>query len=273
MKKEEDMKYKIGNVAKLLNITPEAIRYYEEQGIVSPDKEDGSGYRLYDVWDIHILIRARSYRQLGFSLAETAQLLNNCQNGELVERLILQEQKIEEEIIWNMNLLKQLREMQAILQTAEDFIGKYKIEFRPGICRIETQDAYVIRSGKDVKECMREWIDKVPFVYPCALFQKEEVIKGGEGTFTFGLGADEADAEFLKLKASKGVEYYPPVKALYTTIRSNEDEILTTQRLQPAMEEMKRRGLSLSDDVVSRVVLMKKEGNKYINIHQLWFPF
>ncbi len=70
------MKYKINEVAKLLNISDEAIRYYESKGIIDPERSETSGYRLYSGWEIHMLIRARSYRKLGFTLSETAKLLN-----------------------------------------------------------------------------------------------------------------------------------------------------------------------------------------------------
>lgn len=49
------IKYRISDVAKLLGITTEAIRYYEDQGIITPTKSEKSGYRYYCVWDLHAI--------------------------------------------------------------------------------------------------------------------------------------------------------------------------------------------------------------------------
>ena len=41
------MRYKIGDLAYLFNLSAESIRHYERQGIVHPQKVDGSTYRYY----------------------------------------------------------------------------------------------------------------------------------------------------------------------------------------------------------------------------------
>lgn len=266
------MKYKIGDVAKMLGITPEAIRFYETRGIIHPDKDDSSGYRLYDVWDLHMLIRARSYRQFGYSLSETAKMLNEYDTEEFFSHLDKQEKVIEQDILWNINLLRRIRQTRAILMESDNAIGQYRIMRRPAICRIETQDAYAIFSDAKTRSNIKKWVDKVPFVYPCALFGYEDVKNGNkDGTFTFGLGIDAEYEDFLELGGGE-VQHFPPVQALYTTIRTDSSEVLTTGRLLPAMEELRKKGLSLSGDVLSRVVLMRKEGDVYVSYHQLWLP-
>lgn len=55
--------YTIGDMAKLLGVTAEAIRYYESKGIIKPLRAEGSGYRHFTTWDLHMLARARHYRQ------------------------------------------------------------------------------------------------------------------------------------------------------------------------------------------------------------------
>ena len=58
--------YTIGELAKILGITAETIRYYERKGIIAPIHDQETGYRYYTTWDLHMLIRARCY--LGFGL-------------------------------------------------------------------------------------------------------------------------------------------------------------------------------------------------------------
>lgn len=181
------LKYKISEVAKLLGITTEAIRYYENQDIISPTKSESSGYRYYDVWDLHILIRARAYRQYGYSLSETAELINHYNITDIVSTLSKKEEDIKKEIIWNINLLKHIRQMQNIITEAGKSLEKYRIEYRPPIYRIDVQDGYELYSDAHHLELYNSWIDKVPFVFPSAVFQKGDIENWCQN-FSFGLG-------------------------------------------------------------------------------------
>ena len=70
------MKYKIGEVSRLPGISSEGLRLYERNGVISSEKDSDNGYRYYRHLDISALIRSRTYRNYGFSMKETAQLLN-----------------------------------------------------------------------------------------------------------------------------------------------------------------------------------------------------
>ena len=65
------MKYKIGTVARLLGVSPQTLRLYEQNGILTSERGEGeNGYRYYSRLDITALMRARAYHQHGFSLRE-----------------------------------------------------------------------------------------------------------------------------------------------------------------------------------------------------------
>ena len=74
-----NMAYKIGEVAKLLGISSETVRYYEREGVIQSQKIDQeSGYRYYEALDINALMRVRMYRNYGFTLQEAKEMLNTC---------------------------------------------------------------------------------------------------------------------------------------------------------------------------------------------------
>lgn len=45
----------IGKVSKLLNISRDTLRYFEQENIVVPKKNAENNYRYYDDWDINFL--------------------------------------------------------------------------------------------------------------------------------------------------------------------------------------------------------------------------
>jgi DNA-binding transcriptional MerR regulator len=67
---------RIQEVAADTGLTPRAIRYYEEVGLLAPAARSEGAYRLYDTEDLERLRFIRGLRDdAGFSLAEIRQLL------------------------------------------------------------------------------------------------------------------------------------------------------------------------------------------------------
>ncbi|GAB2683302.1 MerR family DNA-binding transcriptional regulator [Aliiglaciecola sp. 3_MG-2023] len=69
-----DKTYSIGELSKVFDITPRSIRFYEEQGLLSPARSGQT--RIYTNKDkvrLKLILRGK---RLGFSLAETRTLFN-----------------------------------------------------------------------------------------------------------------------------------------------------------------------------------------------------
>ena len=65
----------IGTVSEKSGLPPKTIRYYEDIGLISPDRRD-NGYRDYSTEDVHRLRFLQRSRGLGFSVEECRQLLS-----------------------------------------------------------------------------------------------------------------------------------------------------------------------------------------------------
>ncbi len=68
--------YRIGELAKLANVTPDTIRYYEKQQIIDHEVRTEGGFRLYTDNDLQRLRFIRYARQLGFTLESIRELLS-----------------------------------------------------------------------------------------------------------------------------------------------------------------------------------------------------
>ena len=82
-----DGKYTIGNVAKLLSVSPGTLRHYEEKGLISPMSKTIAGYRLYNERDINQIRFIKQAQAHGLKLSEIKELLvlkqkgsSNCQD-------------------------------------------------------------------------------------------------------------------------------------------------------------------------------------------------
>lgn len=65
----------IGDAAHRSGLPAKTIRYYEEIGLVQPNRA-GNGYRDYSTGDIHRLRFVQRARSLGFTVEECRQLLS-----------------------------------------------------------------------------------------------------------------------------------------------------------------------------------------------------
>jgi DNA-binding transcriptional MerR regulator len=78
---------RIGEVAKLTGLTTRTLRYWEEQGLISPSGYRGRGERLYSATDMARVTRIKDLQELlGFSLAEVRVVLDT-EDIEALDRL------------------------------------------------------------------------------------------------------------------------------------------------------------------------------------------
>ncbi len=126
-KPQTDQLMTIGQVAQAAGVTTPTLRYYEEEGILSPTTRSRAGYRLYDAQAVEQLRFIRSAQAVGFTLDDIRTLLDleatgakSCQAE--VQRLLKQRlAEVSEK-------MKDLKQVQAALGRALDQCQRSKEE-------------------------------------------------------------------------------------------------------------------------------------------------
>ena len=70
------MIFTIGKLAKAGEISPDALRYYEREGLLTPTSKTESGYRLYGEEAVSRVRFIRHAQACGFTLVEIRELLH-----------------------------------------------------------------------------------------------------------------------------------------------------------------------------------------------------
>ncbi|MFV0413350.1 MAG: MerR family transcriptional regulator [Oscillospiraceae bacterium] len=105
--------FKIGEFSKLTQVSIRMLRYYDETGLLKPEKTDRfTGYRLYSAAQIPLLNKIVFLRDVGFTVAEMAAALPHWGSETLVARLEHKRLEIEQAIeteqhkLYKINLAK-----------------------------------------------------------------------------------------------------------------------------------------------------------------------
>ncbi|WP_010237668.1 helix-turn-helix domain-containing protein [Clostridium arbusti] len=126
------MSYKIGEIAKLTNLTTRTIRYYEELGLLGTRKKKSLGeHRLFDNDDIKRLKKIHMLKDLGLTLEEIGQVIElYFTDGQILEgkRQVIEilknyiatsEEKIKELNTFKMECKANISKIESIIKNAE----------------------------------------------------------------------------------------------------------------------------------------------------------
>ncbi|MFD8142140.1 MerR family transcriptional regulator [Streptomyces sp. NPDC059708] len=91
------MSYSVGQVAAFAGVTVRTLHHYDRTGLLSPGSRSHAGYRLYGEADLARLQQILFYRELGFTVEETAAILDDPQANAL-EHLEARQRRLAEEI-------------------------------------------------------------------------------------------------------------------------------------------------------------------------------
>jgi DNA-binding transcriptional MerR regulator len=106
----------VNTLAKQSDVPLDTIRYYTRIGLLRPSRNPQNGYKVYQSSDATRVRFIRAAKDLGFTLAEITQILDEAKHGNspcpLVREIIVRH--IEE----NRRKIKEMQKMQKKMQSA-----------------------------------------------------------------------------------------------------------------------------------------------------------
>ena len=98
----KDKYYSIGEVSKITKLSKKTLRYYDEIGLMPPDKVENNQYRFYNMSTLLCVPVIKYYKQMGFKLDEMRSLIEGSTYSNLIKVFDnkLQELKAEEKALF-----------------------------------------------------------------------------------------------------------------------------------------------------------------------------
>ena len=102
-------RYTIGEVANLLNMSPQSLRFYDKAGVVVPAYTNPkTGYRYYSYDQIHYIDRVKYLQRFGFTLEDIRDALDTNDVSRFRRLLMQRQEQIRQEVSHLQGLLDEL---------------------------------------------------------------------------------------------------------------------------------------------------------------------
>ena len=118
--------FAIGELAQEFNTTTRAIRFYEDQGLISPAREGQK--RIYSPADRIIIKLIMRGKRLGFSLAESKELIDLYKvddNNQTQHLRVLEQVRVSRE-----RLIQQQRDIKVMLTELDEHEARVKADMK-----------------------------------------------------------------------------------------------------------------------------------------------
>lgn len=267
------MRYKIGDVARILGISTDLLRYYEKKGVVHPEKDAHNDYRYYEPWDINFLMDCLWFKNFGFGIEEIAHMVTDRDFNELADCLEAKEWEMEQSLRRQQLLLERMKVHRAEMLRGKELLGRCDVTQSPEILRYLNRHNFVYDDDPALAKLTQEWLRYFPFIRRCFEIRQSDLPGGeGEGNFSWGLALDPAYAEEFGVLCDPPVERLPARKCLHSVFKSTGKDAFSPGHLQYLMDYAAENGLTVCGNAYGNLLCSVSEPGGQSGWFEVWVP-
>lgn len=175
--------YKIGEIARLLGLTTQALRFYEQEGVIVPAKSEG-GTRYFNTSQIIRLLAFKKYRLSEFSVQDVATHFKQGSLNELVTHLDAQSDTLIAQSELLLRRARAIRDFERTLREAQALEGQLTCMQSPELCLQNLTFDQLSDLTDAQREAFIAFADAMPETSMCFVCPPEG---RGEPAFRFGV--------------------------------------------------------------------------------------
>lgn len=265
------MQYKIGDVARILGISTDLIRYYEKKGVVTPVKDKNNDYRYYDTWDINYLIDCLWFKNFGFNIDHIADMVSDFSYANLLDDLGAKTEEIEQSIRHQQLLLRRIKEHEQDVRNIKDCVGVCDIRRSPAIAYYLNRFNQSYDNSAKLNKTSQEWLKYMPFTKRHFEINWEDVVGGGDG-YAWGFSLDKSYAEELNVPLSPPVVTLPSQLSIHSAFKSSGKDAFTPRHIDFMIDYAEANGLEIFGSVRGNLVCSIVEDDRLTGYFEVWMP-
>lgn len=265
------MRYKIGNVAGILGISPDLIRYYEEKGVVSPTKDPNNNYRYYDTWDINYLIDCLWYKNFGFSIEQIAKMASESS----LDTLLMQFEEKSDEVLASIRrqemLLQRMRVFCERLTSTRSYLGKCDLRRSAEFIRYINRHNSTYDNRPDLRELSRKWLKYMPFSR--RYFEiPEDALAEVRGDYEWGFSLGMQYVEEFGVDIKPPVEFMPSRLCVHSAFKIVGKNRFSERHIDFMVDYAADNDLKVSGNAFGNLACSVVEGGQPAGYFEVWLP-
>ncbi|MCR4772032.1 MAG: MerR family transcriptional regulator [Oscillospiraceae bacterium] len=265
------MKYKIGDVSRILGISTDLLRYYEKKGVVKPQKDKNNDYRYYDTWDINFLIDCLWYKSFGFGISQIAYMVTQCWHGDLVSLTDEKCDELESTIRRQELLLEQLKKHRDDLARVKDCMYVCDIVPSPEIVSYLNRFNSEYADSAELQRLSSQWLDYMPFAQ--RYFEIPQDGLTGEGDdYAWGFSLSVKLADELGVPVKPPVVRRPSRMSIHSAFKSSGKNAFTPRHLDFMLEFAEKNGYTITDRAAGNLVCSVIDDDVLTGYFEVWLP-
>lgn len=254
---------KVNEFSKLIGIPDSKIRYYDRKGLISSDRKENN-YRDYDMNDALNLYHAQMLRSFEMSVDDSVKAIG--ESFDTIDRHMEKTiENLETEIKRKQILLTRLKEIKKHFDLFQNEDSSVTVQYRPvtyNICHIGNKE----KPHECVNETIETLASVMPFSYVAIKVTKQSIMNDGDDLdIRIGLGIIEENRELLKINLPDWVESTESGEVVYQYLNTKNPFELTKKDLLPLLQELKRRKIDITEDIVGRVHMSYMENDEFVH--------
>ncbi|MEG2859461.1 MAG: MerR family transcriptional regulator [Clostridia bacterium] len=271
------MKHGVGDVARVLGLTPGALHYYEREGLMNVSRA-GSGHRYYDDGDLWRLLSYKKYHTMGTSIKVVMdQFTGGGARDTIVERMRDRQDEALKKSAYYAELAQQIEEHLDGVERIDELLDRYAFERAPETLFVGDEQYGWMALDRAKQDVLHEWVEAMPAVrlaiyWPITGF--EEAALCVPARLGYAIEArHNAAARLSALEALPAIAL-PAVSCLHTVVTEVHDFIYEPQIVfQNAANYARLRGFRSAGAAWGRILLVETNPNGLFRANvELWMP-
>ncbi|MBR3310018.1 MAG: MerR family transcriptional regulator [Lachnospiraceae bacterium] len=265
------MQYKIGDVAHILGISTDLLRYYEKKGVVTPSKDKQNDYRYYDAWDINFLIDCLWYKNFGFGIPQIAYMVSDCYYGDLISVLEEKQTELMDSIHHQELLLRRIRQHCEQVIRVRDLVGKCDLSPSPEVvCFFNRYDTFYDNSP-EMQKLAKQWLQYMPFLqryFEIPLYP--ERVGGHQYSWGFSLAMEYVEEFSVLVKPP--LIHHPEVECIHSVFKSSGKNAFSPKHIDYLFDYAAENGYTPSGNARGNLVCSVLDEGALTGFFEVWLP-
>lgn len=273
MKGSDRMRYKIGDVARILGVSTDILRYYERKGVVTPEKDENNDYRYYDAWHINFLMDCLWFKNFGFSIEQIADMVHSPNAGELAGLFERKEDELRAQIRRAELLLRRSAQHRADLETIDRLLYKCEISESPALVRFIDRIGRNYMTDAVTNETAKRWLEALPFNHRYFEMPGDALMPGVEEDYRWGYCLSEEYVAELGFEVRPPMIRLPSRRSIHTVFKnSGGKDGFSPSLLQYTLDFARENGIAVFGPIHGVLLCSVEEEAGLTGYFEAWIP-